>query len=470
MSKLISFAVSESEAEMTPEQIENYQFTKVHFRIYSADAVNAHGYMCSLKILKKYSNTISGKPILAYYNKYANNGDGDFGGHEDSLWAQEIAVGFFPENCKVTYEKDENGTVFLCADGYIWNIYYQYIVDVFEINGGVKGVSSEMLVIDSIIDEETNIESILQYSFTGLTLLGTHDAIGNPIRPAVDGCLGETVKFSTKEEFEKAKIEFEKILYNSLKQESATADSFFISKNKEENMEQKNTQNSTSPDVVENAEQVVTTEVKVSTDTYTYGDNGEYLGNTYETHKKEVTEIVDVPDETNIAVNSDQEEIAATDTVENATGTDCVTNGCNENNSACKVNNSEIADLILKNETLEKTLLQKNSEYEILLQKCSELETYKKNKETELVKNSIECALNNVSHILNTTQIDDWRTKAEKYSTDNVDEFINKLKAFAFDVQDKNGIVQNESIRNSIPKVDVTESTDMWDRLSQKYI
>ena len=86
------------------------------------------------------------------------------------------------------------------------------------------------------------------------------------------------------------------------------------------------------------------------------------------------------------------------------------------------------------------------------------------------MKNAIEIALNSVSHILNSTQIDEWRKESEKCSAENVDEFTNKLKAFAFDVQEKNGIIQSDSIRNSIPKNIDNEPVDFWERMEKKYI
>ena len=114
--KFVCFSISNEENAITPEDIENAQFTKVHFRIYSADRVNDHNYTCSLKVLKKYANTIAGKPILVWYNKHANGGKGDFAGHEDSPIAKEYPVGFFPENPVITYEKDEDGFIKLYRD------------------------------------------------------------------------------------------------------------------------------------------------------------------------------------------------------------------------------------------------------------------------------------------------------------------------------------------------------------------
>ena len=497
--KFVCFSISNEENAMTPEDIENAQFTKVHFRIYSADRVNDHNYTCSLKVLKKYANTIAGKPILVWYNKHANGGKGDFAGHEDSPIAKEYPVGFFPENPVITYEKDEDGTIFLCADGYIWTLYYSEIVKVFEDYGGIKGVSSEMLVIDSEMIEDTDIENILQYSFAALTLIGEHDALGTPIKPAVDGCQGVLVtNASTNAEYEKAKVEFEKILDNSVKQESVETDSFFNTKNKEETMETEVIKNSASPEVIENATQEVSTKVEVSTDTYSYDDDGKFVGATHEEHEVRTVEVKEVPEEDVVTPDDPVIENAEcvenadckTDTVENA---ECVDNaGCKKENAECKSDNSECKTdnakceneckvnnsvvsmeefeaLKVKYSTLEAELETKKADYDALMLKCSALETYKNNKENENMKNTIEVALNSVSHILSTDQIDEWRKESEKCSAETVDEFTNKLKAFAFDIQEKNGVIQTDSIRNSIPREIEIEPTDFWERMEKKY-
>lgn len=482
MSKIITFSVPEFE-EMTPEEIEDCQFQKIHFRIYST-AVNAHGYIMSLKVLKKYANTIQGKPILTYYMPYADGGDGDFGGHENSSFAQETAVGFFPNDCKITYEKDPDGTVFMCADGYIWTAYYDYVVEVFKNNNGIKGVSSEVLIIDSEVDKETNIENILQYSFTGLTLLGSHDAMGTPIKPAVDGCHGKLVTFSTTN-YEKAKSEFEKRLYNSVKDESSNDDSIFMPKNKEEAMAETIEKNAAPSEVVENAEKIVTTEVEISTDTVTFDDDCNYVGETHEEHRISTTDVVDVPDEevdqtidTNATTPDDDKADVAENSTEKSSDESTVveenaTEELTTEENACKTKNEISADeynaLKLKCSSLEKELNEKKEAYNQLEIQCNALAEYKKNKETEIMKNTIECELNKVSKILNADQINEWREKSLQCSIDNVDGFVNELKAFAFDIQEKNGVATADTMRCSIPTETVKEPTDMWERIAQTY-
>lgn len=491
--------------KLAAQEIEDSQFTKIHFRIYSADRINAHGYVCPLKVLRKYAKTIAGKPILTYYNKYADGGKGDFAGHEDSAFAKEYAVGFFPQDISVSYEKDDNGTIFLCADGFLWNVYAKNELNVFENAGGIKGVSCEMLIIESELIEDTGIEEIQQYSFAGLTLLGNTDAIGSPIRPAVEGCMGEIVRNSViyDENFEKAKNEFEKILYNSTKTESDNSDSFLISKNeKEENMAKEKSEKPTSPEVIDNATQIVSTEVKVSTDTVNINDKGEYVGEEHESHKKEIVEVHEVPDNPNDPTpNSTIVENAATEASDKKDGSPAEEtkqdNAASEDEekdvpeenpakeeNACKSDNSqdEVADT--KKETnsdaekcaqleqkcaeLEKELNAVKEELSATAQKCAELTEYKNNKESEIIKNSIDIALNDVSDILNKEQMNEWREKSLKCSVDSANSFINELKAFAFDIQDKSGVTVKDTLRNSLP-VEPVISGDMWDVLAKKY-
>ena len=485
--KLIKFSIDQ---ELSPEQIENMQFSKVKMKIYSADKINAHGYYISLKNLKKWANTIAGKPIIMYYNAILN----DFASHEKD----EIACGFVPFDPELSYEKTEDGTVYLCVIGYIWNMYYDYVINVFNNSNNEKGLSCEMLILDSQYDAELDAEEILQYSFAGLTLLGDYDKNFIPIKPAVDGCDATLVQNSdVKEDFEKAKNEFEQFLYNSVKQESFNEGSFFNKENlKEKLMEDKElVMNSETPtsiedvalvenaEVTENAVKEVTNRVSVETSTWEYDDNGDYVGHTHEehrmseTHFEETNDTVEVLDnaseDVEIIENADTEEVVE----ENA---EVIENTCKKDDNDCE-EDSEIVEnaiteemyneLLQKNATLENEINQLKVEYNSLVIKCSALQEFKNNTEEKEMKNSVELVLNSVSHILNADQIDDWRKESVKYSIDNLCDFTNRLKAFAFDIQEKNGTKEVESIRNSIPKNIVEiESDDVWDRLNKKFV
>lgn len=228
-------------------------------------------------------------------------------------------------------------------------------------------------------------------------------------------------------------------------------------------MEEKIIKDSTSPDVIENATQEVTNKVTVSTEVYSYDDNGDFVGTSYEQHVKETTEIKEVPENEVVEPNTN---VINEDNTINSSVTE-VENVCKTKDSTVDV--EEFEALKSRCSTLEQELATKNAEYDTLMQKCLSLEEYKNNKEKENMKNEIEVALNSVSHILNSAQIDEWRKESEKCSVDNVDEFTNKLKAFAFDIQEKNGVLSVDPIRNSIPIESEKEPTDFWERMEKKY-
>lgn len=475
---------SENAEIVSMEEINDMQFAKLRIKAYST-ALTAHGYFSTKAELKKAAKSICNKPLLVYVNPFTD----DFEGHEDDgLFKKEIPCGFIPneESANIKFEKDEEGTVFLVCDAYIWTMYFDNVKNIFERDGKTKSVSVELLAIETE-DKDDGTTELKEFSFTGVTLLG------ETVRPAVSGANAKLIQnssSSTNAEYEKAKVEFEKILYNSVKQESVGTDSFFNTKNKEEIMDAEITKNSTSPDVIENATQEVTTRVGVSTDTYSYDDAGRFVGATHEEHSVRTTEIKEVPEEevkpTEVVVENASEEeekvdnaevIENTEVVENSTDEDeKVDNAVQEVENACKVDNSSVVNmeefeaLKVKCSALESELETKKAEYDVLMQKCSVLEEYKNNKENENMKNAIEVALNSVSHILNSAQIDEWRKESEKFSAENVDEFTNKLKAFAFDIQEENGVIQADSIRNSIPKEVEVEPTDFWERMEKKYI
>lgn len=471
---------SENTEVLSMDEINDMQFAKLRIKAYST-ALTAHGYFSTRKQLKKAAKSLCNKPLLVYVNPFTD----DFEGHEDDgLFKKEIPCGFVPneELANIEISKDEDGTYFLICDAYIWTMYFQNVKEIFERDNGIKSVSVELLAIETEDKDDGTIE-LKEFSFTGITLLG------EKIRPAVNGANAVFIKNSSSatDEYEKAKVEFEKILYNSVKQESVETDSFFIPKNKEEIMDSEITKNSTSPDVIKNATQEVTTRVDVSADTYSYDDDGRFVGATHEEYSVGTTEIKEVPEEEvtptevvveNTSENAEEEKVDNAEIVENSAIEDDKIDNAEQEviEDACKVENSttvsmeEFEALKTKCSALESELESKKADYEALMQKFSVLEDYKKNKENENMKNAIEVALNSVSHILNSAQIDEWRQESEKFSAENVDEFTNKLKAFAFDIQEENGVIQADSIRNSIPKEVEVEPTDFWERIEKKYI
>lgn len=484
MSKMMSFEIDEVNFE--DKDINDLQFVKLRIKAFST-ALTAHNYFVSKKVLKKNSKTILNKPILAYYNQFID----DCEGHENSALKKEMPCGFVPENANLELKTDEDGVTFLYCDAYIWKMYFDYIVELFKRDNNHKSVSVELLVLESEEKLDKTVE-MLDFCFTAITILG------EAVRPAVDGAFAEVTSFSEcnvdTNDFNKAKTEFEKILYNSVNEESSYEGSFLNKEDvlKENSMEEKDLLlNSETPaqieettlvenaDVVDNAIKEVTSRVKVETDTWEYDDDGHYVGSTSEVHEMRETHFEETSEdsiaENSIEENSEVVENAEEEVVE-----------CEEivEDSCKKDDNSENADvvenaiteeqyneLLHKCSVLEGELEELKVAHNALLIKCSSLQEFKDNTEQKAMKNSIEVALNSVSHILNAEQISDWRSKADEYTVDTLCDFTNRLKAFAFDVQEKNGIQNVETIRNSIPTnvVDELESDNIWDRLNKKY-
>lgn len=376
--KIISFSIKDGVTfdDSKVNNCEKNQFVKLHCKIYSADCVNDHNFKMSREVMEKYANTIAKKPILVWYNQYANLDGGDFGGHENDKINKECPVGFFPENVKIEYETDDTGTVFLCADGYVWNAYYPEIKTVFDAYGGVKGLSCEMYILDSEIEEETGIENILKYNFAGVTLLGEYDAQGHPIKPAVDGCRAILCKFAAlNNDFENAKVEFEKTLINNV---NSTNDRF---------------------------------------------DN-----------------------ECNHDVNSNDN-----------------TDNVSENDE------SNISDDEIK--ILKENFNKLREQYNKLHDKYDKLVEYKNEKEKEQMNTAIFRALNSVSQLLSSEQMDSWKEKAKSCTPGKVDAFINEIKAFAFDLSKQKNNSSSNSFRNQIARDNeaISASGDLWEKLSKKY-
>jgi hypothetical protein len=455
----VSFAVNKVDV-LSVEDANDAQFSLLKIKVFS-DAVTSHKYKCSLDTLKRCSFTILEKPVLVYYNRLSE----DFEGHEDSLLKQEIPCGFVPKNSKLNFDEDENGVTYLVVEAYVWKLYFEEIMAVFERDDGVKDVSVELLIVDS--EEKEGYTEIKDLTFTGITLLG------NNTMPACPGAKAEVVKFSDiQNDYNRAKLEFEQKLYNSnlVNEEpliNTDNDGSFLNKemqSKEENMEENVLENSVTntPETLDNGEKVSTVNVSVSEYTDTYDDNGNFVSSDSEYHSKSTTTVEKVPDENLEKENTNVEMQTNSENEEEVLENGCGSKEEMDDNSMVE----KCSTLELKCSQLETELSNLKTQYSTLELKCSSLEEYKCNKENEFKIQSIECALNDVAEILTVEQISLWREKSLQCA--NVDQFKNELKAFAFDLQKVKGVQPVETLRNSIPLVEVDEPTNMWDRLAKQ--
>lgn len=457
---------------------EKMQFCPIELKFYS-DELNAHGYICSKEDLEKYAPTILGKPILAWYNQVKK----DCGGHEDTIFAKEHPIGFIPTNAEVTYKTDENGVTYSYVVGYIWSVYYDNIVEVFINNDGMRNVSSEVGIFASHTDDDGQ-EVMDEFSFLGITILGNVDSNNAKLNPAVKGCEARVVNFSisiadedviiVNNAFEKAKKEFEKKLYNSNMEEVSTMDK-----------EMKNSVGEV--DIVENATDEIRHIVSVEDVTCVdhIDDDGHYAGYTEERHEiRDVKyEKVEVEEPTEpIVDNAEIEECATEESTDEPKEEEIVEEDCSCKEEDSIVENAEetsdeeeidykeeCAKLEAELNACKEELASCKESLNACTVKCSELEEYKLNKETEQMNLRLNQAFATVQNSLTVEELDVWKDKATKCSIENVDGFINELKSFAFD---KGNVVQ-DTMRCSISSLKYEEKKqskgDFWANLKEQY-
>ena len=441
--KLISFAVDEIDNPKTLEEINDSQFTKVRIKAFST-GVTRHGYTFSEDVLKSAAFSILGKPVLFKYDMWTD----DASGHEPD----EVQCGFISKDEKdanISFDYDDDtGKTFLYVDAYIWTVYQEKLVEILKRDHGVKSVSVEMWLIEYIEHKDQKNTEVTKFVFNGVTILG------DLVTPACEGAELEVIKFSF-DDYKKAQFAFEKKLNNSINQESFE-DSFLIQKNsksKEETMaKQLESSASETPEVLDNGEKIKTVNVNISEYTDTYDDDGNFVASTSEYHSKSETTVeVTEDDASEVEMNADQTQVEPEE----------VDNGCGrEENFEVKCGELEV-----KCSTLETELKALKNSYDALELKCSSLEEYKTNKENESKAIAVECALNEVADILSADDVVKWRDRSLNCSS--IDSFKNELKAYAFDVQKNTGIKPVETLRNSIPKIDSEESTNIWERLAK---
>ena len=408
-------------------KVNDAQFMQARLRCF-ADGRTSHGWKFTLESLQKAAFTLFGKPILWAYNFWQD----DANGHDED----EIPCGFIPNDEKLAdvqfvYDEEYDKT-FIEVNCFIWKVYAEKLVEIFQRTDGVKDVSSELWIINQDKDDEY---LVTDFCFTGVTILGEH------INPAVQGADITVVKFS--DEFENAKAEFMKL--NNMEEGG------------QDTMENENIQE------LDNAVEVKRTQVKVSECVTTYKDNGDIVTE-HEEHEKEVETVTEV-DETVVVENADD------CTEEKATEDECADEPTEE-----KCEEIECAEETPDYEALynsaQETITSLNSEldelknsYSILETKCSDLEEYKMNKETEEKNRALACAMAEVADCFTSTEMDEWKEKAVKCS--NVDAFKNELKAAAFDRQKNN----TPSVRNPIP-MDCSDmkkdNATLWDRVAME--
>ena len=142
------------------------------------DGNNLHDMPIDLSVIKAAKKTLKNKFLVAGYNGI------DFEGHEPD----EQIVGFFPESSIMKFEK-KDGRTYLVAQAIMSKVYAKWAYDIFVNDDNKKGVSMEITVLDTEVQEDS-LEHITKFVFNGVTLLGDNHT------PACEGANASIIKFS----------------------------------------------------------------------------------------------------------------------------------------------------------------------------------------------------------------------------------------------------------------------------------
>lgn len=189
---------------LTYEQtsFDDERFMKVRVKVMH-NGLNLNKSNFSDEAIGKAANTLSNIPLLAYTKVTDGTNESDFAGHEFEIKITENGmkysylgrpVGMIPETNNYSFGEDEDGKKFVSVDGYIWKDYANEALDIIQRDGGKK-VSMEIKVDE--YEDNDSVLDILNYRYTGITLLG------EDVREAMMGARADIAEFSegTMQEF-----------------------------------------------------------------------------------------------------------------------------------------------------------------------------------------------------------------------------------------------------------------------------
>jgi hypothetical protein len=427
------------------------------------DGMNSHELPISLDILKKATPTLINKFLVAGF-------DGeDFKSHERQ---KQLIIGFFPKENDFKYVK-KNDKTYLVANVIISKIYAKWAFDIFSKNN-YKECSMEITILKTEIKED-GYEWILNFVFNGVTVLG------NKYSAACEGSNVQITKFSLDELIEKG----EKVYKNFKNKEDKKLEDF-------DKKEFAKKLGLTANEAFQKMSEICSSE-KYEIDGYNYT---KYYVSDYDdvyvyAYSRENWNMVAIP----YSISEANEILMNFDLVKEARirpfVDDEIDDGAiitfvedivkeNEKQFSDKINNitsekdaltEEITNLKSKYYSLEKDNKILTEEKENFSEKITELESettklkeFKSNVEEQKKKDEIEFAIQSVSTDLTQEQIDEWREKAKDY--ENIDEYANAIKAFAFDVTKKNPDKKSNFSRIHIPDIKNEpnkESKNLWD-------
>lgn len=193
MTEKISFAVENVEVI---KENPNSKFALLSLDFF-ASGNNLHGLYVSEETLLKTAPTIWNCPIVW---KYDNKLD-DAYTHD----AEEVPCGFVPENARIETKLLEDGRTMLTVVAYVWKRYTGELINILRRDGGKKPVSVEMRLKQTGKRNNGKLE-ILDFVYEAITILGSFVTPAIPLAKATVLSFSEEYKQALKEEFSEEEL------------------------------------------------------------------------------------------------------------------------------------------------------------------------------------------------------------------------------------------------------------------------
>ena len=191
MPKRVNLPLSYSVADFSSER-----FMKLRIKVMHS-GLNLNNSNFGMEAIEKAKPSIANIPLLAFIKKEDGSSNEDFAGHEFEIKITESGmkyvylgrpIGIVPEtnNYEIVVD-EESGKTFVEVDAYVWKNYANSALEILESNNSKK-VSMEVMVQE--YDWQGSYVDILDYSYTGIALLG------DGVQEAMIGAKAEVVNFS----------------------------------------------------------------------------------------------------------------------------------------------------------------------------------------------------------------------------------------------------------------------------------
>ena len=456
-----------------------------------ASGENLNNFYVSEEVLMKNADTIKGAPILFMIDDVLD----DFYTHDP----EQKICGFVPDNAEIISRKMEDGRTMLSTVAFLWKRYTDTLIEIFKRDGGKKPVSVEM-VVDQIRRLPNGLKELINYSFEGITILGSY------VTPAIAGATANVLSFAElekeyiqdfKEEFSDGKIIIDPSFLESLKEgdvdsvPSQAGTDEAEKEMKEMNMKKKLEEKQPEEQDVAQEEEFEQNEDVEESQEMAESQETQETQESEEPITQEMAEGEDEEEETDTeeqACKDDKEEYEEDEEVEKASSDEKESDGEEEvsENSLWKNFNLDVLLSLFEKDSDVSVELEKGEEadpaivieglYKRLSESQKRLEQYKKDLDelhkfkADVEKSQKEFAVEQTLRELSDKVIipEDAREKmvqeAEKYSLEDLEGWKNYCKALSFDFAVKEKEVEGQVTKVGLPfgKAAGKKKKDLW--------